>query len=67
MYYRGINQNEENWITFIKGANAAILVYDITNLDSFENVKDWVRGKKKFKNNFFILYRIKYKYTRWYK
>jgi hypothetical protein len=27
------------------GANAAILVYDITSSESFDNVKDWVRGE----------------------
>ena len=29
---------------YYRGASAAILVYDVTSVESFECVKDWVTG-----------------------
>ncbi len=45
MYYRGANSTD-NSISFhqLFINTAAVLVYDITSEDSFENVKDWVKG-----------------------
>jgi hypothetical protein len=30
---------------YYRGASAAILVYDVTSVESFECVKDWVTGR----------------------
>lgn len=30
---------------YYRGSNAAVIVYDITNPSSFEDVKTWIDGK----------------------
>ena len=32
---------------YYRKANAAMLVYDITSLESFYDIKDWVKGESK--------------------
>jgi GTPase SAR1 family protein len=34
--------------TYYRGANAAIIVYDFTNINSFYSLKNWLREVKQF-------------------
>ena len=34
---------------YYRKANAAMLVYDITSLESFYDIKDWVKGESDMK------------------
>ena len=36
---------------YYRGANAIIIVYDITNHESFNNLNNWVNDVKKFSND----------------
>ena len=46
MYYRGTNNFATTFslLTFFSGANAALLLYDITNASSFDDVRSWLLG-----------------------
>lgn len=39
---------------YYRGAHAALLVYDITSQESFEELTSWIEGKEK--KLFFIVY-----------
>lgn len=36
---------------YINGANGAVIVYDVTNSTSFENLGEWINVIKKFTND----------------
>ena len=64
--YNGINVKVNLWDTagqekfrtlttgYYKGANAVIFVYDITERDSFFQLRDWINETKKHVGNQFI-------------
>ena len=41
---------------YYRKANAAIIVYDITNSKSFDQAKEWVEGNAIFGNDVLIVY-----------
>jgi small GTP-binding protein len=48
--FRAITKN------YYKGANGIILIYDVTNIQSFENVKNWIAQIKEEANPNVIIY-----------
>lgn len=46
MYYRGASHSPPQPCLFLlfPGANAALLLYDITNASSFDDVRSWLLG-----------------------
>ena len=50
--FRAITKN------YYKGANGIILIYDVTNLQSYENVKNWIAQIKESANQNVIIYLV---------
>ena len=50
--FRAITKN------YYKGANGIILIYDVTNLQSYENVKNWIAQIKESANQNVIVYLV---------
>ena len=48
--FRAITKN------YYKGANGIILIYDVTNIETFENVKNWIAQIKEEANSNVIIY-----------
>ena len=50
--FRAITKN------YYKGANGIILIYDVTNIQSYENVKNWIAQIKESANQNVIIYLV---------
>ena len=50
--FRAITKN------YYKGANGIILIYDVTNLQSYENVKNWIAQIKESANQNVVIYLV---------
>ena len=46
---------------YYRKANAAMLVYDITSLESFYDIKDWVKGESKWEKQNYLFGLVGYK------
>lgn len=47
----GQNINSKNLTQYISNSNVIFIVYDITNIDSFNNIDDWLLNIKKYNTN----------------
>lgn len=50
----GQSIHSKNLRSYLEHANAIMLVYDITNLESFHNLQDWLMQLKKYNNTEYI-------------